>query len=54
MVIGSWGWRPYFGALGGGVVAYSEESFPLEGVNDEIVLVWRLDPGFGEDSNVRP
>ena len=40
------------GALSGGVVAYSEVTFPLEGVNDEVVLVHGLDSGFGEDPDV--
>ena len=35
-------------------MADSEESFPLEGVDDKVVLIDRLNPRFGEDGDVRP
>ena len=43
-----------FDRRGGGVVANSEESFHLEGVDDTVVLIGRLYHRFGEDGDVRP
>ena len=51
-VEGDRGGRPGGGALSGSIVTYSEVTFPFEGVNDEVVLVYGLDSGFGEDPDM--
>ena len=48
----AWGGHTDGGALGGGVVTYSEITFALEGVNYEVMLIHGLNSGFGEDPNV--
>ena len=38
--------------MSGSIVTYSDVTFPFEGVNDEVVLVYGLDSGFGADPDM--